>query len=133
MEMEMEKKPAAFAIDLSDDRKTAKLSFGAAEGPHMVVMLEAEHVAGFIDALVRARADMHPEVRRSADGPVLVIPDPIYKTQVDTRSENMSLALRHPGLGWIDYQLPLEEVANLVRTWSTALASLQKTSGGKVH
>jgi len=129
----MEKKPATFAIAPSDDGKTAKFSFGAAEGPHIAVMLEAENLEGIISALVRARADMHPEVRRSADGPMLVIPDPIYRTQVDTRSENMSLALRHPGLGWIDYQLPLEEVANLVRIWSTALASLQKTSGGQVH
>jgi len=129
----MEKKPAAFTIDLLDDGKTAKLSFGPAEGPHMVVMLEAEHVTGLIDALARARAAMQPEVRRNADGPVLVIHEPVYRTQVDTRSEDMSLALRHPGLGWIDYQMPLEDVANLVRIWSTALASLPNTSGGRVH
>ena len=129
----MEKKPAAFAIDLLDDRKTAKFSFGAPEGPHMAVMLAVDDIEGLIGALSRARADMNPEVRRGADGPLLVIPEPVYRTQIDTRSENMSLALRHPGLGWIGYQMPLEEVANLVRIWSTALASLPKTSGNKVH
>ena len=109
----MKMKQGAFAVELSDDRKTAKFSIGAAAGPHMVTLLSAENIEGVICALAKARADMQPEIpREDPSGKVIVQHDPAFWIQ-QSLGEQVDILLRHPGYGWFRFEIPREEASQM--------------------
>jgi len=78
--------------------------------------LAAGHVDSLIQALARLRQTLEPEVRPdSPEGQnVMGAVDPRWFIQRDgTTTDGAVLMVRHPGIGWMAYALPLESLKHL--------------------
>jgi hypothetical protein len=92
------------AFELSNDK-----------GSSGKVHLRASEIDSLIAMLAQHRATMAPEVPRSLpeledDG---MIRDPIWILHAPGSTKDKLLLIRHPGLGWLMFQLPPSEAAKL--------------------
>lgn len=77
--------------------------------------LTTQEVDKLITELAKLRAKMTPPVPQQFDtshGTILAQPDPTFLVSKDWAG-NVSLGLRHPGLGWLAFQFPVEKAAAL--------------------
>lgn len=95
--------------------------------PAEAVSVSATDVADLIASLGQVRAGMRPEVPRDPTLGVVVptITDPRFWVAPESMVGGVLLSLRHPGLGWLYFQIPQLEVEKLV-------ALLQQHSVGAV-
>lgn len=100
------------AVQLFEQDGELKLSF---DTPGRTGHIDAQEISRLIQALLQLRAQMEPQV--PWDFPTLQrIPteiDPRWFLWRDPMSEQPSLAIRDPGLGWRAYRLPTESATRL--------------------
>jgi hypothetical protein len=92
------------AFELSNDK-----------GSSGKVHLRASEIDSLIAKLAQHRATMAPEVPRSLPEleDVGMIRDPIWILHAPGSTQDKLLLIRHPGLGWLTFQLPPAEAAKL--------------------
>jgi len=79
------------------------------------VHLRASDIDSLIAKLAQHRATMAPEIPQSLPEreDVTMIHDPIWILHAPTSTKDKLLLIRHPGLGWLTFQLPPSEAAKL--------------------
>jgi len=98
---------AEYRATLAQDRNTVLIEVMIDDQPQAWSSSTAAELSSLIDLLVSLRAGMaapfptQPDV--NAAMPVVV--DPCWQAGMTERGE-FALRLRHPGLGWTEYQLP---------------------------
>jgi hypothetical protein len=107
-------KPSIFsmtelAIELSADKLSAD---NATLGK---VTLRASDVDSLIAKLAYFRAGMTPEIPRVSSDPGNLgrVLDPLWILHAPLLAKDKLLLVRHPGLGWMMFQLPPSEAAKL--------------------
>lgn len=100
---------------LAEDRSRAALSLSGEDVPGAHVELGATEVSETVERLAAIRAGMLPEVDRELKpGQRLpAVADPIWRAVVD--SGRIMLAVRHPGFGWLAFELPPGSAGGLGR------------------
>jgi hypothetical protein len=104
-----------FRAITSADRQSVTIELwmdGRALG-HMV--LDAATLEGHIRDLARHRAELADEVPEELEPRARIegVQDPIWR--LGESADDLALALRHPGLGWLSFQFPRNEAAALGR------------------
>jgi hypothetical protein len=79
------------------------------------VKLEAADIDALIAKLAHYRSTMAPEVPRQLanSNTVVGVRDPIWMLHAPPGSTDRLLIVRHPGLGWMMFQLPAAEATKL--------------------
>lgn len=83
-----------------------KVCLGAAELDHM------------LQTLGELRARMPEEVSQTQAQIEAVLANPLYSVRLDKQRKACLLSLRHPGFGWINFELPAQEVLNMRTLWN---------------
>jgi len=98
-----------FEVTLSESRDNVTLRFGAP------ATLNAGGIEGLIAAIAHVRSQMSPEISPDPvmQGQVAACIDPRYSIGVDPMRGGVMLGLRHPGLGWLYFQIPHQGTARL--------------------
>lgn len=100
---------------LSSDKQATTLEMHVDGVPMAHMIFEAAELEGLIHDLGRGRAAMEEAVTPELDPGMRleVIVDPVWRTMSDAEHGGSVLALRHPGLGWTSYFLPVKEARAL--------------------
>ncbi|MFG1481038.1 hypothetical protein V5F53_20660 [Xanthobacter sp. V4C-4] len=108
----MQQRVAMNAV-LSEDRQAVRLSLDGEADPAAWVELDAAELSQAVERLAALRGNMVPEVVRELDpgARIMAIQDPIWRAVVD--DGRIMLAVRHPGLGWLAFELPPGSAASL--------------------
>jgi hypothetical protein len=71
-----------------------------------------------IQEIAQVRARM-PDAVAERQPPVdTVYYNPVYKVRLDKETKACLLSIRHPGLGWLNFELPTQEVLNMRTLWN---------------
>lgn len=99
---------------LADDREAVTLILEGDQVPGVFLKQDAAELSGTIERLAMVRANMAPEVVRELDpgSRVLPVADPIWRGTMAPDGA-ATLAFRHPGYGWVVFQLPPGETATV--------------------
>lgn len=102
---------------LSEDKQFAAIELHQEGEPLGHIELDAATLEGFIHKLGEVRAQMVEEVTPSLDpgSRVNAVPDPAWRIPNDPAEDTRLLALRHPGLGWVSFLLPIEKSKEIGR------------------
>lgn len=84
-----------------------------------------------IARLARIRAQMTEKVPEKPPLVETVVFNPQYFIRTDNMTKAALLSVRHGGLGWLNFELPPQEVLNMRRTWADIVdkLSLDPSSG----
>jgi hypothetical protein len=80
-----------------------------------LVNFSADDVERLIAELSKFRRNMIPEVQRKIPNGQGGIVDPIYEVLSDPASDEKTVGIRHPGIGWLLFLLPKDEARKLGR------------------
>lgn len=107
-------KKADIRLNLSPDRRGLSIEFGSDAEKLVGFALEAPEVDRLISLLAAARAEMAEKVPARLD-PGSRVPatvGPAWQAS-STTADTRGVMLRHPGLGWLGFVLPLDEARAL--------------------
>lgn len=79
--------------------------------------LTASEVDQLLERLAQLRsqmADKIPETPPSIQG---VVFNPLYMVRTDNQSKASLLRIRHSGFGWLNFELPSQEIINMKKMW----------------
>jgi hypothetical protein len=98
-------------VEFPDGPEKAVVTF-----PAEAVSMNASDVADLIESLGRVRTGMRPEVPRDPKlgAVVSTVADPRFWVAPEGMVGGVLLSLRHPGLGWLYFQIPSAEIETLV-------------------
>lgn len=105
-------------LALDDDRTALALRVLSADRELFSVRLEAPELDELIRALSRGRAQLGEEVAPELDEGARIadtVIDPSYLIGKNSRKDRALLAFRHPGFGWLGFQLRRSVVEPMVR------------------
>lgn len=88
------------------------------------VTLSAAELSRQIDALATLRAQMLDTVPTEIPAIVEVVPRPAYAIRTDRVTRDSLLSLRHPGLGWLHFELGPEDALTMRRMWTDIVMKL---------
>lgn len=103
---------------LNDDG-TVDLSIGAESISYTAQALDEQ-----IARLARIRSQMAEKVPEKPPVIETVVFNPSYFIRTDNMTKAALLSVRHGGLGWINFELPPQEVLNMRRTWTDIVDKL---------
>lgn len=103
---------------LNDDG-TVALSIGSES-----TSFSAQELDEQIARLARIRAQMAEKVPEKPPVVETVIFNPQYFIRTDNMTKAALLSVRHGGLGWLNFELPPQEVLNMRRTWTDIVDKL---------
>ena len=92
---------------------TAELILGTEK-----VDLNAQEIDGVLQALSALRVSMPERIPDQQLKVDTVYFNPAYSVRLDKESKTCLLSLRHPGYGWINFELPTQEVLNMRTMWN---------------
>jgi hypothetical protein len=81
-----------------------------------------------IESLGHARAQMSEQVPKEAPLIKSVVINPRYFIRIDNVTKASLLSLRHDGFGWLNFELPAQEVLNMQRMWNDIVSKLDLDS-----
>ncbi len=96
---------------LNDDG-TVDLSIGNESISYTAQQLDEQ-----ITRLARIRSQMADKIPDKPPVVETVVFNPAYFIRTDHMTKAALLSVRHGGLGWINFELPPQEVLNMRRTW----------------
>jgi hypothetical protein len=108
---------AELRFRLDDGRRTLTLEMIVDDDPRAHMFLDASELDGLIANLGDVRASMLDEVPKELDrgSRAPAVEDPVWRyASIPGRSEK-TLALRHPGLGWIAFLFPDPEARSIAK------------------
>lgn len=77
-----------------------------------------------IARLARIRAQMAEKIPEKPPVVETVIFNPQYFIRTDNMTKAALLSVRHGGFGWLNFELPPQEVLNMRRTWADIVDKL---------
>ncbi|MDB5797823.1 MAG: hypothetical protein JWP36_1725 [Paucimonas sp.] len=80
--------------------------------------LSATELDHLMQVLSDLRAKMPEPVPDKQQQIASVSYNPLYHVRLDKETKACLLSLRHPGLGWINFELPTQEVLNMRTMWN---------------
>lgn len=89
------------------------------------VDLTAEELDEQIAALSSLRAQMPQEVPEEPSPIQEVMVNPLYAIRVDRLTKTCLLRIRHAGLGWMNFEIPPQEVLNMKDVWTAIAKKLE--------
>jgi len=93
------------------------------EGPYVMNASDAETL---VQAVSQQRQRMKPDVpHHSPPGPRSAILDPRWYVAHETLVDGCALHLRHPGLGWLSFAVPLQSLRDLQQAIANVLDQVQ--------
>lgn len=98
---------------------TARLSIGTES-----VTLDAHELDQQIMRLARLRAQMSERVPDQPPAVESVVFGPAYAIRTDNLTKACLLRLRHEGFGWLNFELPSQEVVNMKKAWTSIVYKL---------
>jgi hypothetical protein len=113
---------AGTKVMLSGDARLSILSMTkltvelpADDGTLHKITLRTSEIDALITKLAHFRAAMTPEIPRAAADPrdMTTVHDPLWILHAPSTAKDKLLLVRHPGFGWMMFQLPLSEAAKL--------------------
>ena len=118
---------------LSDDKQTVTLEMHIDGTPMAHMILEGAELEGLIHDLGKARSEMADPVTPELDPGMRleVLVDPVWRTMPEAEHNGSVLALRHPGLGWTSYFLPVKEARALAASLTAQSEALEAKSDPK--
>jgi hypothetical protein len=119
-----------FRLDPSEDGASAMfiVSFDGRDIAHASML--TRDVEGLIEQLAVTRAGMTPAVPSGPQGArVGHIPDPAFYIRIAEPSEEIELLLRHPGLGWISFEIPRSEASEMKSILERLLDAPRQSQG----
>jgi hypothetical protein len=103
---------------LNDDG-TVDLSIG-----NESLSFTAQELDEQIARLARIRGQMAEKIPEKPPMVETVIFNPQYFIRTDNMTKAALLSVRHGGFGWLNFELPPQEVLNMRRTWSDIVDKL---------
>ena len=103
---------------LNDDG-TVDLSIGSES-----ISFTAQELDEQIARLARIRAQLPESVPEKPPAIETVLFNPQYFIRTDSMTKAALLSVRHGGLGWLNFELPPQEVLNMRRTWTDIVDKL---------
>ena len=92
-------------------------------GPYVMNVGDAETL---VQAVAQQRQKMKPEVpHHFPQGPRSAILDPRWYVAHETLVDGCALHLRHPGLGWLSFAVPLQSLRDLQQAIANVLDQVQ--------
>jgi hypothetical protein len=82
------------------------------------VTLGAAELDQALQALAELRARMPEPVPEQQPQVDMVWSNPLYKVRLDKESKACLLSIRHPGFGWLNFEMPAQEVLNFRTLWN---------------
>jgi hypothetical protein len=98
---------------------TALLSIGAES-----VTLNAHELDQQLLHLARLRSQMAERVPEQPPAVESVVFNPAYAIRTDNLTKASLLRLRHEGFGWLNFELPSQEVVNMKKAWTSIVYKL---------
>ena len=92
------------SVEVRMDQGVSRL--GAAELDHLM------------QDLAQLRARMPERVAEQQDRIETVYYNPLYKLRLDKETKACLLSVRHAGYGWLNFELPTQEVLNMRTLWN---------------
>jgi hypothetical protein len=80
--------------------------------------LSSQQLDQTLQALAELRARMPDAVPEEQPPVETVFYNPRYKVRLDKESKACLFSLRHAGFGWINFELPTQEVLNMRTLWN---------------
>ena len=99
-------------LKIDPQTRTARLSISGSYG--------ADDLLGLMGRLAQARAELCGEIDKASGTPVQLCAGPV---DAGAAAGGMRLAIRHPELGWVLTHVPLVQLAKLVATGASVLAT----------
>jgi len=108
---------AEFKGIMSEDRRTFTLELHVDDDPKVRIRLSTYEMDKFIADLGSHRALMLDEVPRGLDpkSRTQTVHDPSWRPASTPGHSGKTLALRHPGLGWLGFLFPDNEAAAIAK------------------
>lgn len=89
------------------------LNLGA-ENESSLTAAEVDHLLERLAQLRSQMAEKIPETPPTIQG---VVFNPLYMVRTDNQSKASLLRIRHSGFGWLNFELPSQEIINMKKMW----------------
>lgn len=90
--------------------------------------LSASELDALIERAKKLRATKAPPHPSEMPNNVLAIPDPAWTASM-IDNKGVALSFRHPGLGWLGFALPQNELMNMFEALGKCIAAHKKSNG----
>ncbi len=89
------------------------------------IHLTSEELDQRISELSAIRAQMQPGIPEEPPSIQEAVVNPLYAIRVDRVTRACLLRIRHPGLGWLNFEIPSQEIVNMKEVWSEIARRLE--------
>ena len=109
-----------YRLALADDRSKVRLETVVDGEVKAWADVEAPELDGLIHLLVSARMQLADEVPHELEpgSRLPAIVDPAWRMPPNQPNDRRLLALRHPGLGWNQFEFPIHEAKEIAKRWT---------------
>lgn len=90
------------------------LDLGTGDAPSS---LTASDVDQLLERLSRLRSQMTEKIPETPPSIQGVVFNPLYMVRTDNQSKASLLRIRHSGYGWLNFELPSQEIINMRKMW----------------